>query len=158
CKSRRRFDPRGAESRSDGLPVFCGQRSRRPLFQQDARRTQSQRGPLPPAAKGRCGRGPGTEKSRPSRWLVSQAQPHTADAGESGTKKALILEGARELAKPRYTPAEIEQIRRKLIANLGAQGKTSVEYIVSVLEEAGLRVVMCTKSDTQGQYEEGFRH
>ena len=78
------------------------------------------------------------------------------DAGESRTKKALILEVARELAKPRYTPAEIEQIRRKLIANLGAHGKTSAEYIVSVLEEAGMRVVMSTKSDTEGQYEEEF--
>jgi len=64
---------------------------------------------------------------------VSPAKPHAADAGESRSKKALILEVARELAKPRYTPAEIEQIRRKLIANLGAHGKTSVEYIVSVL-------------------------
>lgn len=87
---------------------------------------------------------------------MSQSNSHATESSESRTKKALILEVARELAKPRYTPAEIEQIRRKLIANLGAQGKTSVEYIISVLEEAGLRVVMSTKSDTEGVYEEEF--
>jgi hypothetical protein len=68
----------------------------------------------------------------------------------------LILEVAQGLGKPRYTPAEIEQIRRQLIAHLGAPGKTSPDYIVSVLEEAGLRVVWSTRSDTDGRYEEEF--
>jgi hypothetical protein len=77
-------------------------------------------------------------------------------SGESSTKKALILETAQELGKPRFTPAEIEQIRRRLIAQLGPAGKTSSDYIVSVLEEAGLRVVWSTKSDTEGLYEEEF--
>lgn len=76
-------------------------------------------------------------------------------SGES-TKKALILEAARGLGKPRFTPAEIEQIRRQLIAQLGARGKTSPDYIVSVLEGAGLRVVWSTPSDTEGRYEEEF--
>jgi hypothetical protein len=77
-------------------------------------------------------------------------------AAEARTKKALILEAARALATPRYTPAEIEQIRRKLIATHGSHGKTSAEYIVNVLEEAGLRVVTATKSDSDGLYEEEF--
>jgi hypothetical protein len=77
-------------------------------------------------------------------------------SGGSPTKKALILEAARGLAKPRYTPAEIEQIRRQLIAHFGAHGKTSPDYIVSVLQEAGLRVVWSTHSDTAGRYEEEF--
>ncbi len=77
-------------------------------------------------------------------------------AAEARTKKALILEAARALATPRYTPAEIEQIRRKLIATHGSHGKTSAEYIVNVLEEAGLRVVTATKSDSEGLYEEEF--
>jgi hypothetical protein len=85
----------------------------------------------------------------------SRDTPH-ADEG-SPSKKALILEFARNLAKPRFTPAEIEQIRRQLIAQLGAGGKTSSDYIVSVLEEAGLRVVWSTKSDTEGRYEEEFQ-
>ena len=78
------------------------------------------------------------------------------DDSGSPTKKALILEAAEELGKPRFTPAEIEQIRRKLIAQLGAHGKTSADYIVSVLEEAGMKVVWSTKSDTEGRYEEEF--
>lgn len=83
----------------------------------------------------------------------------TRDPGSGGspTKKAMILEIAADLAKARYTPAEIEQIRRKLIVQLGAQGKTSADYIVSVLEEAGLRVVWSTQSDTEGRYEEEFQ-
>jgi hypothetical protein len=87
---------------------------------------------------------------------VSGSHSDAPRSGDSRTKKALILEAARGLAKPRYTPAEIEQIRRKLIANLGPPGKTSAEYIVSVLEEAGLRVVMSTRSDTEVLYEEEF--
>lgn len=83
---------------------------------------------------------------------------HTDDHAQGGspTKKALILEFAQGLAKSRFTPAEIEQIRRRLIAQLGAHGKTSSDYIVSVLEEAGLRVVWSTQSDTEGRYEEEF--
>ncbi len=75
---------------------------------------------------------------------------------EPATKKALILEAARALDKPRFTPAEIEQIRRQLIAQLGAQGKTAPDYIVSVLEEAGMRVVWSTRSDMEGRFEEEF--
>ncbi len=77
-------------------------------------------------------------------------------SGDSSTKKDLILEAAHGLGKPRFTPAEIEQIRRQLISQLGASGKTSADYIVSVLEEAGMRVVWSTRSDTEGRYEEEF--
>ena len=73
------------------------------------------------------------------------------------TKKRLILEIAREMATPRFTPAEVEQIRRQLIARLGAAGKTSMDYIAGVLEDARLRVVWSTRADTEGRYEEEFR-
>src|SRR5713226_7100369 len=73
------------------------------------------------------------------------------------TKKRLILEIARGLAAPRFTPAEVEQIRRRLIARQGAAGKTSPDYIAGVLETAGLRVVWSTRADTEGRYEEEFR-
>jgi hypothetical protein len=56
----------------------------------------------------------------------------------------------------RITPAEVEQIRRQLIARHGDHAKTSPDYIVEVLQEAGMRVVMSTKSDTEGRYEEEF--
>jgi hypothetical protein len=86
---------------------------------------------------------------------VTASHPEERAEG-SPTKKAMIVEVARSLRKPRFTPAEIEQIRRQLIAHLGAQGKTSPDYIVSVLQEAGLRVVWSTRSDTEGRYEEEF--
>ncbi len=73
------------------------------------------------------------------------------------TKKEMILEIARGLAVPRYTPAEVEQIRRQLVARMGAGGKTSPDYIAGVLETAGMRVVWSTKADTEGQYEEEFQ-
>ncbi len=73
------------------------------------------------------------------------------------TKKRLILEIARELGVARFTPAEVEQIRRQLVARLGAAGKTSADYIAGVLETAGLRVVWSTRADTEGRYEEEFR-
>jgi hypothetical protein len=87
---------------------------------------------------------------------MTASQSSANPTGGSPTKKALILEVAQGLAKPRFTPAEIEQIRRKLIAHLGEKGKTSADYIVSVLEEAGMRVVLSTRSDTEGRYEEEF--
>jgi hypothetical protein len=87
---------------------------------------------------------------------LSPSPSRAPDEAGSPTKKAMILEAARALAKPRYTPAEIEQIRRQLIAQLGAQGKTAPDYIVRVLEEAGMRVVWSTRSDTEGRYEEEF--
>ena len=72
------------------------------------------------------------------------------------SKKDEILEVARALAPPRFTSAEIEQIRRQLIAHRGEEGKTSAEYIASVLEEAGLKVFASKGAATQEQYEEEF--
>jgi hypothetical protein len=69
----------------------------------------------------------------------------------------MILEIARELSVPRFTPAEVEQIRRQLVARMGAGGKTSADYIAGVLETAGMRIVWSTKADTEGQYEEEFQ-
>jgi hypothetical protein len=73
------------------------------------------------------------------------------------TKKEMILEIAHELNVPRFTPAEVEQIRRQLVARLGAGGKTSPDYIAGVLETAGMLIVWSTKADTEGQYEEEFQ-
>ena len=77
----------------------------------------------------------------------------THEESGSPTKKALILEAAEDLGKPRFTPAEIEQIRRKLIAQLGAQGKTSADYIVSVLEEAEMCIVRLDELFRKFQHE-----
>jgi hypothetical protein len=75
----------------------------------------------------------------------------------AATKKQAILEIAEGLGLERFTPAEVEQIRRQLVAKLGASGKTSPDYITGVLAGAGMRVVLSTQADTQGQYEEEFR-
>lgn len=72
-------------------------------------------------------------------------------------KKEMILSVARELDKPVYTPAEVEQIRRKMIAEWGEAGKTSADYIADVLAEAKLRVVLSVHVDSQGLYEEEFQ-
>ena len=73
------------------------------------------------------------------------------------TKKRAILNIAENLGLQKVTPAEIEQIRRQLVTKLGASGKASPDYITEVLAGAGLRVVLSTRADTQGQYEEEFR-
>jgi len=87
---------------------------------------------------------------------VTGSSSGKAVRGQPSNKKALILEAAHSLGKPRFTPAEIEQIRRQLIAQLGAAGKTSPDYIMSVLKEAGLRVAWSTRADSEEHYEEEF--
>jgi len=75
------------------------------------------------------------------------------------TKKRAILEIAAGLEREQFTAAEIEQIRRQLISKFGAEGKTSPDYIASVLSEAGLRVALFHgfDQDEQEKYEEEFR-
>ena len=85
-------------------------------------------------------------------------QDHADDQASAGspTKKAVILEAAEQLGVQKFTPAEVEQIKRRLISQLGVDGETSTDYVMSVLEEAGMRVVWSTQSDTEGKYEEEF--
>lgn len=76
---------------------------------------------------------------------------------ELQSKKQNILKIARALSVAKFTPAEIEQVRRKLIAEHGEAAKTSGDYIASVLVDAGLRVVLSKQADTEGRYEEQFQ-
>ena len=87
---------------------------------------------------------------------MNENYPDEHVSSEFSTKKALILVVAQDLGKPRFTAAEIEQIRRQLIAQFGDRGRTNSDYIVSVLKEAGMRVALSTRSDAEGQYEEEF--
>jgi hypothetical protein len=73
------------------------------------------------------------------------------------TKKNRILELARDLGVEQFTPAEVEQIRRQLIARFGANAKSSAEYIHEVLEDAGMIVNWSTQADSEDLYEEEFR-
>jgi hypothetical protein len=72
------------------------------------------------------------------------------------TKKALILDTAREIAATKWTPAEIEQLRRKLLAEHGEAGKTGSDYIAEVLNSAGWKVVLTQREEAEEEYEEEF--
>jgi hypothetical protein len=76
---------------------------------------------------------------------------------DQSSKKNMILDLAAHLGVTRFTVAEVEQIRRQMIARSGAAGKTSPEYIAEVLGTAGLRVIWSTEADTEGRYEEEFQ-
>jgi hypothetical protein len=72
------------------------------------------------------------------------------------TKKDLILEVAREIGAQRFTPAEIDQLRRRLIAEYGEEGKTGNDYIADVLKNAGIKVALSLQEEAEEQYEEEF--
>jgi hypothetical protein len=78
------------------------------------------------------------------------------DAKKERTKKSLILAAAREINTPSWTPAEIDQLRRRLLARYGDAGKTSSEYITDVLKEAGFKLLLNLQEDAEDQYEEEF--
>src|SRR5258706_4721823 len=71
-------------------------------------------------------------------------------------KKALILETAREIKVQQWTPAEIDQLRRRLVAEHGEAGKTGMEYIADVLKDAGQKVIINQQEEAEEQYEEEF--
>jgi hypothetical protein len=72
------------------------------------------------------------------------------------TKKVLILDMAREIAATKWTPAEIEQLRRKLLVEHGEAGKTGADYIAEVLKSAGWKVVLTQREEAEEEYEEEF--
>jgi DNA primase large subunit len=72
------------------------------------------------------------------------------------TKKALILRAAAAIGAERWTPAEIEQLRRRLLAEHGAEGKTGSDYIADVLQSAGWKVVLTQQEEAEDQFEEEF--
>ena len=74
----------------------------------------------------------------------------------SNTKKSLILQAARQIGVQKWTPAEIDQLRRRLIAEHGEAGKTGCEYIADVLEAAGLKLELTLQEEAEDQYEEEF--
>jgi hypothetical protein len=72
------------------------------------------------------------------------------------TKKALILETAREIKVQQWTPAEIDQLRRRLLAEHGEAGKAASDYIADVLQDAGQKVMLNQQEEAEEQYEEEF--
>ena len=72
------------------------------------------------------------------------------------TKKALILDTAREIKVQQWTPAEIDQLRRRLLAEHGDAGKADSDYIADVLKDAGQKVTLNQQEEAEEQYEEEF--
>lgn len=72
------------------------------------------------------------------------------------SKKEMILETAAEISPAQWTPAEIDQLRRKLIAEHGEAGKTSADYIAEVLKSSGAKVQLSPQEEAEEQYEEEF--
>jgi hypothetical protein len=72
------------------------------------------------------------------------------------TKKALILEAARELGIEKWTTAEIDQLRRKLIADHGEAGKSGNDYIAEVLKSMGWKVQLTEREEAEERFEEEF--
>jgi hypothetical protein len=75
---------------------------------------------------------------------------------EPKTKKVLIVETARELGLQTWTSAEIDQLRRRLIAEHGDAGKTGNEYIADVLKAAGWKVQITEREEAEDRFEEEF--
>ena len=72
------------------------------------------------------------------------------------TKKAMILRAAAAIGAEKWTAAEIDQLRRKLLAEHGAEGKTGSDYIADVLQSAGWKVVLTAQEEAEDQFEEEF--
>ena len=72
------------------------------------------------------------------------------------TKKAMILEAAEEIRVPKWTPAEIDQLRRKLFAEHQEAGKVTSEYIADVLKDAGMKISLAQQEEAEDQFEEEF--
>ena len=74
------------------------------------------------------------------------------------TKKEMILREAGLLGKQRFSPADAEELQRRILQHAGAAWKPSLSYISSVLEEAGFGVIASARADTGGKFEEEFHH
>jgi hypothetical protein len=72
------------------------------------------------------------------------------------TKKAMILRAAAAIGAEKWTAAEIDQLRRKLLADHGVEGKTGSDYIADVLQSAGWKVVLTAQEEAEDQFEEEF--
>src|ERR1700738_4892598 len=176
---RRSFAARRLGPGKNRLLVLRGEHPRWPLFRCHACGTQSQRNKVSPPARGVACR-PADSATRSTRGQQADREgtgeaprdpqeisrqthgPRQAAKGRGpmnemlSTKKALILNAARAIGAQKFTPAEIEQVRRRLIAEHGEEGKTGVDYIADVLKSAGLRVVLSQQEEAEEQYEDEF--
>src|SRR3974377_1344838 len=75
---------------------------------------------------------------------------------ELKNKKDMVLETARSMGIQRCTTAEIDQLRRKLLAEHGENGKTGNDYIADVLKETGWKVQLTEREEAEERFEEEF--
>src|SRR6202158_2802960 len=75
---------------------------------------------------------------------------------ELKTKKAMIMAAPHELGIEKWPLAEIDQLRRKLLADHGAAGKTQNDYIAEVLKDAGQKILLSQQEEAEDQYEDEF--
>jgi len=75
---------------------------------------------------------------------------------ELKTKKEMILETARAMGIQRWTTAEVDQLRRKLLAEYGEHGKTGSDYIAEVLKAMGWKVQLTEREEAEERFEEEF--
>jgi len=78
---------------------------------------------------------------------MSEAQKH---------KKEMILEAAHEIGVQKWSVAEIDQLRRKLLAEHGEAAKTGNEYIGEVLKDAGFKIQLAEREEAEEHFEEEF--
>jgi hypothetical protein len=71
-------------------------------------------------------------------------------------KKDMILDAARDLGVQKWTVAEIDQLRRKLLADHGEAGKTGNDYIADVLKAAGWKIQITEREEAEERFEEEF--
>jgi hypothetical protein len=71
-------------------------------------------------------------------------------------KKDMILDAARALGVQKWTVAEIDQLRRKLLADHGEAGKTGNDYIADVLKAAGWKIQITEREEAEERFEEEF--
>jgi hypothetical protein len=71
-------------------------------------------------------------------------------------KRDLILQAARELGVQKWSVAEVDQLRRKLLADHGESGKTGNDYIADVLKSAGFKIQLMEREEAEERFEEEF--
>ena len=54
------------------------------------------------------------------------------------------------------TVGPLDQLRRRLMAEYGEEGKTGNDYIADVLKSAGIKVALTLQEEAEDQYEEEF--
>jgi hypothetical protein len=75
---------------------------------------------------------------------------------EPKTKKDMILETARTMNVQKWTTAEVDQLRRKLIAEHGEAGKSGNDYIAEVLTTVGWKLQLTEREEAEERFEEEF--